>query len=214
MRSSHRLAVVSIAGALALAACTGDPEPSPPGSDGSTAASPTTSAPAPTTSSPAPTGSDSPTATAPPGYSLDGRTSPTFPNLGGDVGGVGRVRVGHHEGYDRVVWEFAGSGRPTYQVHYVDTPLADGSGDPVPVRGDAFVEVLITTVGVPAEGTARPPDAPASALAGTVVAETFAIYGGFEGYGQTFIGIRGEQRPLRVTTLTNPTRLVVDIYTG
>ena len=79
------------------------------------------------------------------------------------------------------------------------------------MRGDAFVEVLITSVGIPAAGTPRPPDAPASALAGTVVAEAFAIYGGFEGYGQSFIGIRGEQRPLRVTTLTNPTRLVVDV---
>ena len=124
------------------------------------------------------------------------------------------MRVGHHEGYDRVVWEFPGSGRPTYQVHYVDTPLGDGSGDPVPVRGDAFVEVLITSVGIPAAGTSRPPDAPASALAGTVIAQALPVYGGFEGYGQAFIGIRGKQRPLKVTTLTNPTRLVVDVYTG
>ena len=211
MGSSHRLAVVSLVAVLSLAACT-DPSPSPSGTAESPSASPATTTPAPTTSSPPPTSAPPPT--VPAGYSLDGRTSPTFPNLGGDLGGIGRVRVGHHEGYDRVVWEFPGSGRPTYQVHYVDTPLGDGSGDPVPVRGDAFVEVLITTVGVPAAGTPRPPDAPASALAGTVIAEAMAIYGGFEGYGQAFIGVRGEQRPLRVTTLTNPTRLVVDVHTG
>jgi hypothetical protein len=212
MGSSHRLAVVSLVAALSLAACTDDPSPSPSGTAASPSASPATSTPAPTTSSPPPTSAPPPT--VPAGYSLDGRTSPTFPNLGGNLGGIGRVRVGHHEGFDRVVWEFPGSGRPSYQVHYVDTPLGDGSGDPVPVRGDAFVEVLITTVGVPAAGTPRPPDAPASALAGTVIAEAMAIYGGFEGYGQAFIGVRGEQRPLRVTTLTNPTRLVVDVHNG
>lgn len=212
MGSSHRLAVVSLVAALSLGACTDDPSPGPSGTAASPSATPATSSPATTTSSPPPTSAPPPT--VPAGYSLDGRTSPTFPNLGGDLGGIGRVRVGHHEGYDRVVWEFPGSGRPTYQVHYVDTPLGDGSGDPVPVRGDAFVEVLITTVGVPAAGTPRPPDAPASALAGTVIAEAMAIYGGFEGYGQAFIGVRGEQRPLRVTTLTNPTRLVVDVHTG
>ena len=212
MGSSHRLAVVSLVAALSLAACTDDPSPSPSGTAASPSASPATSPPAPTTSSPPPTSAPPPT--VPAGYSLDGRTSPTFPNLGGDLGGIGRVRVGHHEGFDRVVWEFSGSGRPTYQVHYVDTPLGDGSGDPVPVRGDAFVEVLITTVGVPAAGTPRPPAAPASALAGTVIAEAMPIYGGFEGYGQAFIGVRGEQRPLRVTTLTDPTRLVVDVHNG
>ena len=211
MGRSQRLAVVTCAVALALVGCTGEPPSSP--SVTTTTATPTTSTPAPTTATPSES-SASPPATAPPGYTLDGRTSPTFPNLGGALGGIGRVRVGHHEGYDRVVWEFAGSGRPTYKVHYVDTPLGDGSGDPVPVRGDAFVEVLITSVGIPAAGTPRPPDAPASALAGTVVAQAFSIYGGFEGYGQSFIGILGEQRPLRVTTLTNPTRLVVDVYTG
>jgi hypothetical protein len=213
MGSSHRLAVVTLVATLALAACSDDPSPRPSGTAASTGASPTTSTPAPTTSSPPPT-SAAPSPTVPAGYSLDGRTSPTFPGLGGDLGGIGRVRVGHHDGYDRVVWEFPGSGRPTYQVHYVDTPLGDASGDPVPVRGEAFVEVLITTVGVPAAGTPRPPDAPASALAGTVIAQAIAIYGGFEGYGQAFIGVRDEQRPLRVTTLTHPTRLVVDVYNG
>ncbi len=42
---------------------------------------------------------------------------------------VGIVRVGRHSGYDRVVWEFPGAGLPTYRVRYVDTPIADGSGD-------------------------------------------------------------------------------------
>jgi hypothetical protein len=150
----------------------------------------------------------------PAGFSLDGRTSPTFPNLGGDLGTFGRVRVGHHTGYDRVVWEFPGSGRPTYTVHYVDEPVGDPSGVPVPVKGNAYVEVLISFVGMPPEGSTPPKDASASALSGTVIAQADAIDGGFEGLAQTFIGVRDEQRPLRVTTLTNPTRLVVDVFNG
>ena len=41
------------------------------------------------------------------------------------------VRVGGHPGYDRVVWQFPGSGRPSFQVKYVDQPIDDGSGDVV-----------------------------------------------------------------------------------
>lgn len=211
--SEHRAVVVVAACTLALVGCSGQETPPSPSTTTTTAsATPATSTPPPTTASASP--STSPSATAPAGFSPDGRTSPTFPNLGGDLGGLGLVRVGHHAGYDRVVWEFAGTGRPTYKVHYVDEPLGDASGDPVPVKGKAFVEVLITFVGVPANGTSRPPSAPASALAGTVVAQADAVYGGFEGYGQTFIGVRDRQRPLRVTTLTGPTRLVVDVFNG
>ena len=82
------------------------------------------------------------------------------------------------------------------------------------MRGEAYVEVLITSVGIPPDGTSRPPDASASSLSGTVIAQATAIYGGFEGYGQTFIGVRDRERPLRVTVLANPTRLVVDVANG
>ena len=124
------------------------------------------------------------------------------------------MRVGRQAGFDRVVWEFTGTGTPTYRVRYVDVPTADGSGDPVSVTGDAFLEVVITSVGIPAAGATRPADPTASALAGTVVAEANAIFGGFEGYGQSFIGVRDRERPFKVTVLTGPTRLVVDIATG
>lgn len=212
MGASQRRAVVSFAAALALVGCTGESPPSPSVTTTTASPSPSTTTPSPTTASPSPT--SSPRATAPEGYSPDGRTSPTFPNLGGDLGAIGRVRVGHHSGFDRVVWEFTGAGRPTYKVHYVDEPLGDGSGDPVPVKGKAYVEVLITSVGIPADGTQRPKGATAAAMSGTVIAQAAGIYGGFEGYGQTFIGVRDKQRPLRVTTLTNPTRLVVDVFNG
>ena len=207
--------VTAAALAVALGGCTDDGSPSP---TSSSAPASTTASPAPSASaaspSRSPSASPSATASVPAGFSLDEVASPTFPNLGGDLGAVGVVRVGHHPTYDRVVWEFPGSGRPTYRVHYVDQPTADGSGDVVEVAGDAYLEVLITSVGIPAEGTARPEDASAASTAGTNIAAATAIYGGFEGYGQAFVGVRGEQRPFKVTVLTDPTRLVVDVWSG
>ena len=203
--------------ALALAGCTSDPEPTPMPTvsfDSTTApATPTASA-SPSASSPSPSVSATATASVPAGFTLDEASSPTFPDLGGNIGGVGVVRVGHHTGFDRVVWQFPGSGRPTYRVHYVDEPTADGSGDAVDVAGDAYLEVMITTVGIPADGVPRPRKASAASIAGTVVAEALPVYGGFEGYGQAFVGVRDRERPFKVTVLRNPTRLVVDIYSG
>ena len=210
MGPARRMAAVLATGALALAGCSDEPVPEP-----SPTSSSTTPAPSPSTpSTPAGTASPSGTSSAPAGFSLEAVASPTFPDLGGDLGAVGVVRVGHHAGYDRVVWEFEGTGAPSYSVKYVDEPIGDASGDPVPVRGQAYVEVLITSVGIPEGGTRRPPDAPTSSLSGTVIAQASAIYGGFEGYGQTFIGVRDRERPLRVAVLTGPTRLVVDVANG
>ena len=51
------------------------------------------------------------------------------------------VRVGSHEGFDRVVFEFE-SGVPGYAVKYVDRPITeDGSGNQVDVDGAAVLSV-------------------------------------------------------------------------
>lgn len=207
--------VVLVTGVLVLASCSDEPAPRP--SPAPTAAPTSTGAattPGPSTSPATPTPTASATASPLVGFSLSERASPTFPRLGGDIGSTGVVRVGRHPGFDRVVWQFAGPGRPTYRVHYVDTPTSEGSGDVVQVSGDAYLEVVVTTVTIPDEGTARPTDPSPASLAGTVVAEANAIFGGFEGYGQSFVGVRGRERPFRVTVLGDPTRLVVDVATG
>ena len=209
--------------ALAVAGCSDNGPPSPmPTQSSSTAptTSPSPSASA-TTGTATPTGSATPsgttpsgTASVPAGFSVDEVRSPGYPNLGGDLGAIGLVRVGRHTGYDRVVWQFPGSGRPSFQVHYVDQPLADGSGDVVDVRGDAYLEVMISSVGIPPANAPRPGNASAASLAGTVIAQARPVYGGFEAVGQTFVGVRDRQRPFKVSVLTNPTRLVVDVYSG
>jgi hypothetical protein len=184
----------------------GDEEPTPTPSVSTTTASPTTSSASPTTTS------ASPSETALEGFSTDPVTEGGFPELGDDIGYGTAVRVGNQEGYDRVVFEFSGSGTPSYQVQYTDSPTDQGSGDPVDVAGDAALQVTITSVGVPT-GTSTPtmttPD-----TAGTVFAQVEGIWGGFEGYGETFVGIDGGQRPFHVEVLQDPMRLVVDVATG
>ena len=211
MGSSRRWGALALA-VLALAGCSGDDEPEAPSTAPSSVAATTSSAPTTSAATPSTSPSDEPTTSE--RFSTDDVSSPTFPDMGGDLGGVGLVRVGRHSTYDRVVWEFPGAGRPTFRVRYVDEPTADGSGDPVDVRGDAYLEVVVSTVGIPAAGSSRPADASAGSLAGTVIAEAKAIYGGFEGYGQSFIGVRDRERPFRAFVLSSPTRLVVDVSRG
>ena len=210
-RTANTLAVLSLM-SLALVGCSDDEPASPMPTQSSASSSPSQSA----SVSASPTNSASPTGSAsvPAGFSLDAVSSPGYPSLGGDLGTIGLVRVGGHTGYDRVVWQFPGAGRPSFQVHYVDQPIADGSGDVVAVPGDAYLEVMISSVGIPAANAPRPGNASAASLAGTVIAQARPVYGGFEAVGQSFVGVRDRERPFRVTVLTNPTRLVVDILSG
>lgn len=216
MRLSRTLVAAVAAVALTAAAgCSQDPAQE---------LSPATSTPTPTPTpsqgefekptKPTPKPTQSPSAVVPPdGFSLEDIV-PDMTSMGGFLGTRGTVRVGHHTGFDRVVWEFPGRGRPSYGVHYVDEPLAEGSGERVDLRGDSYIQVDVSRMGIPAAAGPRPTDAPEASLAGTVVADARAIGGGFEGYGQAWIGVRGDERPFRVIVLTNPSRLVVDIYSG
>jgi hypothetical protein len=174
----------------------------------------------PTTSSPAPTVTESVTATETTtptespsleGFGTDPVTENDFPELGDNIGYGTAVRVGHHDGYDRVTFEFSGSGTPSFQVLYTDDPKSQGSGDPVQVAGDAVLQVTVTSVSVP-DGSAPSPTTPGTD--GTVFAQVDGIWGGFEGYGETFLGIDGGERPFKVQVLQDPMRLVVDVANG
>ncbi len=193
---------------LAVAACTSeDPEP---GTSTSAAPSPSASSESPTPT--APSASPTPSASATlAGFSLEEKKTAGWPELGTTIGIGVESRVGTHSGYDRVVYQFSLDGKPTYRVRWVDAPIEDGSGERRDVPGDAWLEVLVTSVDIPGE-SAPSPDGPLPAtLEGTGIAAAEPIWGGFEGYGQQFIGVTGEQRPFRVSVLSAPVRLVVDI---
>ena len=218
--SATRAATVLAACLLGVAtACgggtAGDPAPptTAPGSSGPVPGGTEPGEPSTPPPTPAPTGS-APAGTTPPlpeGFSADEQRSDSWPRLGPRVGTGVEVRVGRHETYDRVVYEFSGLGRPTYRVLWVDEPVDQGAGEVVEVPGDSYLSVTATTVEIPEEDDPSPREPSASSLDGTVVVSAAPIWGGYEGYGEQFIGVRGEPRPFRVSVLEEPTRLVVDI---
>lgn len=129
----------------------------------------------------------------------------------GSTGQVVDVRAGRHACYDRLVLDVSGDARG-YFVRYVSTVRMDGSGQVVPVRGGARLEVVATA---PAMAT----DAwflPNGELVDTTGYRTFrhvAWAGSFEGQTTVGLGVRA-RLPFRVFLLDGPgngSRVVVDV---
>lgn len=117
------------------------------------------------------------------------------------------VRVGDHDGFDRVVLELSGTATPGWGVAWGDEAVAEGSGKVVPVAGDHVLTISASGTAMPEPGSYEVPQA--LAPAGGIAA--VHVNGWFEGYIQVFAGIEGDECPFRVFTLTDPPRLVVDV---
>ncbi|MCB1257023.1 MAG: hypothetical protein KDB26_07960 [Microthrixaceae bacterium] len=121
------------------------------------------------------------------------------------------VRVAKHSGFDRVVFEFDGE-VPGYRVEYVDELAEDGSGDAVQLQGVPLRVIIAPASGVDLSGDTYEQiyTGPRSINGVGGVVEQIADAGDFEGQITWGIGVT-ERRPFVVSTLTNPTRLVIDI---
>ena len=130
------------------------------------------------------------------------------------------VRVGRHACYDRVVFDVDGSDPVGFTASYVPVVQADGSGQEVPVEGDAALQVVIRA---PYLGTHDPEawdDMPragddlvaASQLSGWNALRGVVFAGTFEGQSTLAVGIQ-EKRAFRVWTLDSPDRqrVILDI---
>ena len=128
----------------------------------------------------------------------------------GAFGNITAIRLGHHDGFDRVVFEFHGTGTPGWTVQYVSQALSQGSGQPIPIKGSAVLSVAITGVGIPPDtGVQEVPRGSVSVHDTDVVTEAY-FDGTFEGISQAFIGTTSKQ-PFRVYLLTGPARIVVEV---
>jgi hypothetical protein len=141
-------------------------------------------------------------------------TDPDTQDGSGDPVLLTGFRVGRHEGFDRVVWEFAGGGAPGWSAEYVDNPSRDPSGEPVDLPGDATISVRITGVGIPGD---VPVDAGVTPYGGTgpvtldgAVVTAAEAGGVFEGTVDGFVGVR-DKVPFRVYLLESPTRVVLEV---
>lgn len=222
MTTARRATLVLLAVSLGLVGCSGGAAPpeetaSP---DATTAAPSDTPSAAPTTPAATPSG----TASTPPGDTTqDGTDSPppfvanTDPDTGEATGGspgtLVDLRVGAHDGFDRVVLELNGPGLPGWNVRYVDAAVGDASGLRIDVEGDAILEVTLFPVAYPQDGTDFYDGPDVVSVAGTEVVTEAVFSSLFEGYLQAFVGVDGGQHPFRAYSLTDPARIVVEVRT-
>ena len=120
------------------------------------------------------------------------------------------VRVGQQDGYDRITFEFSGA-IPEFRVEPATPPLLqDGSGLPIDVRGDAFLQ--ITLLGA----TKLAPDGSITYNGPTEFSQDYdelvhLVEGGdFEAVSTWYAGLQTEPC-VRVLTLTDPARVAIDI---
>ena len=176
------------------------------------AATPTAAPTATPSPSPTPTPTTSPTPTTTPtglpGASLGPFSGGTDPGLTSTW--ITDIRSAAQPGYDRVVVELTGV-VPPYRVEYADPPFIAISGEEVEVDGSAFLRVRMERTstfdldaGVPVY------DGPRRVTSDTEVVTEVVDVEDFEGVVVWVIGL-DEQQPFVVSTLDDPSRLVVDI---
>jgi hypothetical protein len=143
-------------------------------------------------------------ATTQPGFSTQPRVVEHPP---GGPGKLTTLRAGRHGGYDRVVFQLDGS-IPYYSVRYVPQVHLDGSGEPLRLRGAAFLEVVIRAP--THDEHYRPVLTPTRLRPDFPALREVNAPASFE--GQTTAGIGLAHRVgFRVLELANPTRIVIDL---
>jgi hypothetical protein len=120
------------------------------------------------------------------------------------------VRAGSHTGYDRVVFEFEGA-VPQHRIGYVDQLVEDGTGNPVEVAGGADLEVVFEGANAHEEN-GSPTVSPRHFSPGLPAVKEVTQLGDFEAVVSYGIGV-DQRRPIEVSTLSSPSRLVIDIAT-
>ncbi|WJY97781.1 AMIN-like domain-containing (lipo)protein [Corynebacterium fournieri] len=119
------------------------------------------------------------------------------------------IRAGSHDGYDRVVVDFSGTGQPNVLAGYNADPRQQASGYPLVPAGNAYFDLIIQ--GVPQSMSLDEADIAKSDPAGVAAGGIAEIADGgvFEANAQYVIGLDAK-RPYHLYMLDNPTRLVVD----
>jgi hypothetical protein len=147
----------------------------------------------------------------------------TWGSLAKDAGNLSpaalvATRTGRHACFDRLVFEFAGSGGG-YRVAYADEVSTEGQGLPLSgeTAGGALIKVVLTEPAYnPGTGGVVYPFEARDHVAGLDGYRTLrdVVYGGsFEGYTTFAVGVRA-RLPFRVFTVAGPgshSRIVLDV---
>lgn len=204
------------------AACGDDNSSNTPTAVATATTSPATSATAPSASpstSATSVATAAPSATAPSDGTVDTTpgqqtpwTVPSNPNPISGVVTVTKLRMGLHPedgGWERIVFEFDGTQLPGAVVQYVNQATSCGSGQAVTVNGSAILEVAITNAQAHDNNGVATLTSPAAGPGGTVINQGVSSCD-FEGHVTWDFGLNGKHN-FKVSTLTNPVRLVIDI---
>jgi hypothetical protein len=123
------------------------------------------------------------------------------------------VRAARHEGYDRVVFQFANA-VPGYDVRYVERPvLEDASGREVAVEGAHVLRIRMDNAldaDLGEESAPRTYKGPSRFHPGTPEVVELVRSGGFEGVLTWVAGVQ-DRVAFKVSTLESPARLIVDL---
>lgn len=206
MRPIRRAAVAMLALAvLTVAGCQSSTNPTTAPPSSMSATDPTVT-PRPTTSTPATT---APATTAAPSQVA----WPTGPRTTKGTGGMlVAVRAARHQGFDRVVFEFA-EGLPPASVSHVPYLLEDPRGGLLPLRGRAFLQVVFKHASTVDQRSAQPRrtySGPTVITPGLPSLSQVRLAGDFEAVLSFGLGLN-QRAGFRVFTLTGPWRVVVDI---
>jgi hypothetical protein len=189
---------IALGMAIVLAAC-------------QSAASPTASPTAtPATESPAPTSGESPPAEPTADSSSFTCDLPIVGQPTVAIANIVDIRVGEHDGYDRLVFAFE-QGLPEFTLARSEPPFTrDGSGEPMQVDGASFLTLVM-------RGGTKQTDEGTSSYGGPTAfhpafdALVHAAEGGdFERQSTWHLGLAHEAC-VNVFTLDGPPRLVIDI---
>ncbi|MDM7920719.1 MAG: hypothetical protein QUS14_00345 [Pyrinomonadaceae bacterium] len=120
------------------------------------------------------------------------------------------IRTARHGNYDRIVFEFAGAELPGYHIEYIDKPVRScGSGDVVPLAGDAWLQVRFTPAAAHTdEGKPTLPSREIKPGLPIILEAKSAC--DFEADVEWVLGVSSPNK-YRVIELKGPARLAVDI---
>jgi hypothetical protein len=118
---------------------------------------------------------------------------------------VGIRSATHAEGYDRVTVDLSGA-IPGYEVGYVDSPIAETSGEPVSMPGWRYLQIRLAPANAH-DGSGRPTVGRARTL-GLPMVEAYAVTSDVEGIVTIVLGL-DDVVGFRVGEL--PGRIYVDV---
>ncbi len=218
-RSARRPIAATAAGAatalLALTACASGTASSAPSVTTAPSSSATSTSASPS-ESPSPSGSDtastSPTSSATASTSAPAGSFEDAPVSGGtsysapSQAHLQRIAVGSHTGYDRLVLYFGTDAVPPFTVTPQESASfkADPSDETVTLAGTSGVRVVV-------RDTVRAPTTTENLLPRFPAIRQVRGIGDFEAVVSYAVGTAGTSPRIRVTTLTAPSRLVIDV---